>query len=122
MRKSPRILFSRLLAIMAGALVLSGCSTAVVALKPIRPSPPQTLAAESKLRQAGLAFAEAGRIEETEPLAAVADYLSAAQSSSERLRSQPNDMDALRDYDFALSHVFLAIHNHNIATRRTTPK
>src|SRR3954465_15250088 len=120
MRKSPRILFSRLLAIMAGALVLSGCSTAVVALKPIRPSPPQTLAAESKLRQAGLAFAEAGRIEETEPLAAVADYLSAAQSSSERLRSQPNDTDALRDYNFALSRVFSVIHDHHIPTW-TTP-
>jgi pimeloyl-ACP methyl ester carboxylesterase len=114
MMNITKLFVPRSLLTFAATIVLCGCSSAVVALKSVRPIPPATIAADIHLRAAGEAIADARRIEAKEPLTAVADYLSAVQSASERLRSEPQDSDAMHDYNFALSRVFSVIHDHNI--------
>src|SRR3954452_7418832 len=96
-------------------LALYGCTSAVVALKPVRPAAPQIVGANIKLREAGEAIADAVRVELTDPLAALADYLAAAQSATARLKIEPHDPDALRECNFALSRCFSVIHDHRIS-------
>ena len=103
----------RLLPIVVIALALCSCSQ-VASLKTVHPSFQPLVSTDESLRIAVQAIAEAGKLAKKEPLAAIANYLSAIQSSTVRLQRQPQDGEALRTYGFALSRVFSVIHDHHI--------
>ncbi len=48
----------------------------------------------------------AQKLQQRDPLEAIGKYLSAAEAAANRLREQPKDAAALRDYNFALARVF----------------
>src|SRR4029453_18567775 len=53
-------------------------------------------------------------LQSRDSLAAIGEYLRAVDSALAQLRQHPGDLDAMRDYDFALARVFSAIRKGNI--------
>jgi pimeloyl-ACP methyl ester carboxylesterase len=93
---------------LAAALWLAGCAQyAKVAEK--RPRFIANAARLGVLQGVERAITKALRSERREPLKALGEYLTAAESSAQLLLRDPGDASARRDYNFALSRVFATI-------------
>jgi pimeloyl-ACP methyl ester carboxylesterase len=97
-----------LIAALAAALLLAGCAQyAAVAEK--RPRFMPNPVGLGVLQGAEKAITNALRRDRREPLAALGDYLNAAETAAQQLRHDPGDASARRDYNFALGRVFATI-------------
>lgn len=114
MKNHMYLVTCRVLSVIAVTLALYACSTRAVALRTVKPAYQGAVSASGNLRLADEAITEGGKLETKEPLAAIADYLSAMQSATARLQRQPKDSEAMHEYDFALSRVFSVIHDRHI--------
>ncbi len=105
----------RFLLLLASLVVLvpAGCSpySKVVERKPV--TPPGT-SADSVPASAGYYIAAGNREMEKRPLAAMGEFLAAAEASAARLRTSPKDAVALADYNFALSQMFTVIRSGKV--------
>lgn len=88
-------------------LVLAGCAHPLATIKntPAR----FQASAESRLATSEQDIAAAQKLQQSAPLEAIGKYLSAVDAASTRLREQPKDAAALRDYNFALARVYSCI-------------
>ncbi|CAN5797484.1 hypothetical protein BH11VER1_BH11VER1_34020 [soil metagenome] len=112
--KTPALIAAfRMLSCLVFSLALGACAQ-LVNLRTVRPTPPVLVSADENLRRAMTAIAEGKQAEKREPLAAIADYLSAVESASLRLSKQPQDSEAQQVYNFALARVLSVIHDHKI--------
>lgn len=112
--KTPAfIAASRNLTCLVVALSLGACAH-LVDVRTVRPTPPALVSLDENLRLAEAAISAGRKAEKKEPLVAMADYLSAVNSATTRLRKQPQDSEALRIYNFALARVLSVIFDHKI--------
>ena len=96
------------IAALAAALSLAGCAQyAEVAEK--RPRFMPNPAGVGLLQRAEKAITNALRRDRREPLAALGEYLTAAETAAQELRRNSGDASARRDYNFALGRVFATI-------------
>lgn len=96
------------IAALAAALSLAGCAQyAKVAEK--RPRFMPNPVGLGVLQGAEKAITNALRRDRREPLAALGEYLTAAETAAQQLRHNPGDASARRDYNFALGRVFATI-------------
>ena len=95
--------FAIVLCLALGAVGCKNYST-VTEIQPTYESP--TLAGEM--------IATANKQVVASPLARLGQYLDAANTAGNSLRSQPRDSQALADYDFAVSRIFEILHNSNL--------
>ncbi len=92
------------------ALGLAGCGHPLASVKnttaryeaSASAGPPRSPLPERKI-------VAAQKLQQRDPLEAIGEYLSAAEAAANRLREQPKDAAALRDYNFALARVFSAV-------------
>jgi pimeloyl-ACP methyl ester carboxylesterase len=103
------------LAFLVIAFALVGCSgpLAHVRHKPARY--PHVAAQTGESQSAQRHILEGSRLAKREPRAAIGEYLKAAEASLSKLRRQPSDAAALRDYDYALSRVFSVIRDAKLS-------
>ncbi len=95
--------------VVALALVLAGCSQPLASIKNTTARYQAPASADGRLADAEAEIAAGQKLQQRDPLEAIGKYLSAAEAAVARLREQPKDEAALRDYNFALSRVFSAI-------------
>lgn len=87
-------------------LVLAGCGHPLATIKNTPARYAASATADERLAAAELEIIAAQKLQRRDPLEAIGKYLSAAEAAAARLREQPKDEAALRDYNFALSRVF----------------
>jgi pimeloyl-ACP methyl ester carboxylesterase len=102
------------LAALGTVVVLSGCATSRYAevwhKKPQLTGPP----GPEPLATAERNFTRAINEERAKPLAAMSDCLQALQSASDELKRNPDNLTAVRDYNFGVSRIFQIIHDSTL--------
>lgn len=91
------------------ALALAGCGHPLASVKNTSARYEASASADGRLAAAEREIVAAQKLQQRQPLEAIGKFLSAAEAAANRLREQPKDATALRDYNFALSRVFSAI-------------
>jgi hypothetical protein len=91
------------------ALALAGCGHPLASVKNTSARYEASTSADGRLAAAEQEIVAAQRLQQRQPLEAIGKFLSAAEAAANRLREQPKDAAALRDYNFALSRVFSAM-------------
>jgi pimeloyl-ACP methyl ester carboxylesterase len=93
--------------------VLTGCGHPLASVNNTTPRYAPAIVASNDVREAEQHILAAGKLQSRDSLGAIGEYLRAADLALTRLRQQPGDADAVRDYDFALSRAFSTIrHGH----------
>ncbi|HYJ05174.1 MAG TPA: alpha/beta fold hydrolase [Chthoniobacterales bacterium] len=100
--------------VIALALFLAGCGHPLASVKNTRARYEASASADGQLAAAEQEIIAAQKLQKREPLAAIGKYLNAAEAAAARLREQPKDAAALRDYNFALARVFSTIREEKI--------
>ena len=95
-------------------LVLAGCAHPLANVKNTTAHYAPSVAASSDVRVAEQHIIAGEKLQPRDSLAAISEYLRAADSALAQLRQHPGDLDAMRDYNFALARVFSAIRKGNI--------
>lgn len=96
------------------ALLLGGCASPLATVKTTAPRYEQSAAAVEEPAASNPLIVEGEKLQRTDPTNAIGKYLSAAEGALTRLRREPGDAAALRDYNFALSRVFTTIRGAKI--------
>src|SRR4029453_6294985 len=76
--------------------------------------------ASSGVRAAEQHIIAGEKLQSRDSLGAIGEYLRAADSALAQLRRHPGDLDAMRDYNFALARVCLTINKGDIYARSKT--
>ena len=87
-------------------LVLAGCAHPLANVKNTTAHYAPSVAASSDVRVAEQHIIAGEKLQPRDSLAAISEYLRAADSALAQLRQHPGDLDAMRDYDFASAGVF----------------
>ena len=95
-------------------LVLTGCAHPLANVKNTTAHYAPSVAASSDVRVAEQHILAGEKLQPQDSLAAIGEYLRAADSALAQLRQHPGDLDATWDYDFALARVFSTIRKGNI--------
>jgi triacylglycerol esterase/lipase EstA (alpha/beta hydrolase family) len=104
-------------ALISGAtlsLALAGCSQYATVSEKCPSRLPLPAGSGALLTLAEQTIAKALRKDDHNPLAAIGEYLDAAEIASRQLKSSPNDAIARRDYNFAISRVFSTLRAEKI--------
>lgn len=101
----PPCRFRRVALALTAVLLVGGCAAPYAAVKPRRPLLPAIAAGEGPLRTALRRLTEASGRERREPMAALGDYLAAAEAATARLKASPHDKAAREAYNFAVARV-----------------
>ena len=104
-------------ALISGAalsLALAGCSQYATVSEKCPSRLPSPAGSGALLTLAEQTIAKALRKDDDKPLAAIGEYLDAAEIASRQLKSFPNDAIARRDYNFAISRVFSTLRAEKI--------
>ena len=96
-------------------LVLAGCAHPLANVKNTTAHYAPSVAASGDVRVAEQHIIAGEKLQTRDSLAAIGDYLRAADSALAQLRQHPGDLDAMRDYNFALARVFSTINKGHIA-------
>jgi pimeloyl-ACP methyl ester carboxylesterase len=96
------------------ALVLAGCGHPLASVKNTTARYAPSVAAADDVRLAEQHIVAGEKLRGRDSLGAIGEYLRAADSALVRLRQHPDDANAMRDYDFALSRMFSIIHEGKI--------
>ena len=88
---------------VALTLVLAGCAHPLANVKNTTAHYAPSVAASSDVRVAEQHIIAGEKLQSRDSLAAIGEYLRAADSALAQLRQHPGDLDAMRDYDFAFS-------------------
>jgi hypothetical protein len=99
---------------IALTLVLAGCANPLANVKNTRVHYAPSVAASGDVRAGDQHIIAGEKLQQRDSLAAISEYLRAADSALAQLRQHPGDLDAMRDYDFALARVFSTIHKGHI--------
>jgi pimeloyl-ACP methyl ester carboxylesterase len=99
---------------VALTLVLTGCAHPLANVKNTTAHYAPSVAASSDVRLAEQHIIAGEKLQQRDSLAAIGEYLRAADSALAQLRQHPADLDAMRDYDFALARVFSTIRKGHI--------
>jgi pimeloyl-ACP methyl ester carboxylesterase len=99
---------------VALVLVLAGCGHPLASLKNTTAHYAPSVATSDDVRAAEQHIAAGEKLQSRDSLGAIGEYLRAADLAQARLRLRPADLDAVRDYDFALSRMFSAIRQGRI--------
>ncbi len=99
---------------VAVTLVLAGCAHPLANVKNTTAHYAPSVAASSDVRVAEQHIIAGEKLQSRDSLAAIGEYLRAADSALAQLRQHPGDLDAMRDYDFALARVFSTIRKGQI--------
>jgi hypothetical protein len=94
------------------ALVFAGCAS-YSTVKERRPSL-RAISPESVPVGNESTILRALRLGRSRPLVALEGYLSVMEAASRQLEKNPDDADALRDYNFALARVFATIRDADL--------
>ena len=94
--------------------VLTGCGHSLASVNNTTPRYAPAIVASNDVREAEQHIVAAGKLQSHDSLGAIGEYLHAADLALTRLRQQPDDADAVRDYDFALSRAFSTIRQGHI--------
>src|SRR4030095_709673 len=95
-------------------LVLAGCAHPLANVKNTTAHYPPWVAPSRDVGVAKQHFIPGEKLQTRDSLAAISEYLRAVDSALAQLRQHPGDLDAMRDYDFALARVFSTINKGHI--------
>jgi hypothetical protein len=95
-------------------LVLAGCANPLANVKNTTAHYAPSVVASSDVRVAEQHIIAGEKLQPRDSLAAISEYLHAADPALAQLRQHPGDLDAMRDYDFALARVFSTIRKGHI--------
>src|ERR1044072_1295913 len=96
------------------AIVLAGCGHPLASVKNTTARYVPSVAAGADVRLAQQHIVAGEKLQGRYSLAAIGEYLRAAESALAQLRRNPEDLEARRDHDFALARVFSAIRQGQI--------
>src|SRR4029450_10610578 len=108
LRRGSRIKSTQTSILVLGALLALSACAPLAQVREIKPRLGAQHGTLPQFRHAEQAIAEGDNLQRADPTRAIGFYLSGVQSATSELRKDPNDLVALRDYDFALSRVFSA--------------
>src|SRR6476660_3739048 len=95
-------------------LVLVGCGHPLASVKNTKARYDPSVGVSGDVRMADEHIIAGEKLRPRDSLGAIGEYLRATESALAQLRQHPNDLDAVRDYDFALARVFSAIRQGHI--------
>src|SRR4029434_6999322 len=95
-------------------LVRAGCANPLANVKNTTAHYAPSVAASSDVRLSEQHIIVGEKLQSRDSLAAIGEYLRAADSALAQLRQHPGDLDAMRDYDFALARMFSTIRKGHI--------
>jgi hypothetical protein len=99
---------------VALTLVLAGCAHPLANVKNTTAHYAPSVAASSDVRVTEHHIIAGEKLQPRDSLGAISEYLRAADSALTQLRQHPEDLDAVRDYNFALARVFSTIRKGQI--------
>src|SRR4026208_2101580 len=104
----------RCLLAVALTLALAGCAEPLANVKNTTAHYAPSVAASPDVRSAEQHIIAGEKLQSRDSLAAIGEYLRAADSALAQLRQHPGDLDAMRDYNFALARMFSTIRKGHI--------